>query len=43
MAVGDRVAGRTAPLPKLRAEEKAERGRKAKALAVSYRTEMVRP
>ncbi|MGD0108188.1 MAG: cupin domain-containing protein [Rhodopila sp.] len=43
MAVGDPVATRTAPPPDLTNEERAERGKKAQALAARYRTEMVNP
>ena len=39
--VGDRVAGRNAPPPKLSPEEQAERGKKAAELAPKYRTEML--
>jgi quercetin dioxygenase-like cupin family protein len=42
MAVGDAVASRTAPPPQLSDDEKAERGKKAQALAPQYRTEFVR-
>ncbi len=42
-AVGDPVASRTAAPPLLSAEEKAERGRRARALAHVYRTEFVAP
>ncbi len=41
MAVGDPVASRTASPPQLSNEEKAERGRRAQALAAQYRTEFV--
>jgi quercetin dioxygenase-like cupin family protein len=43
MEVGDLVASRTSPPPDLSKEEKAERGKKAQALAAKYRTEMVKP
>ena len=43
LEVGDAVAGRTAPPPRLSPEEKAERGRKAQALAPRYRTELLKP
>ena len=43
LAVGDPVASRTAPPPDLSQEAKAERGRKAEALAAQYRTEMLKP
>jgi quercetin dioxygenase-like cupin family protein len=43
MAIGDPVASRTAPPPHLSAEEIAERGKKARALAPKYRTEFVNP
>lgn len=42
LAVGDPVAGRTAPAPRLSAEENAERGRRAQALAAQHRTEFVK-
>lgn len=41
MAVGDVVAGRTAPPPKLNEAERAERMQRAKSLAAMYRTELV--
>jgi quercetin dioxygenase-like cupin family protein len=41
MAVGDPVDSRTAPPPNLSAEERAERIRRAKALAAKYRTELL--
>ena len=40
-AVGDKVASRDAPPPQLSEAERAERGKKAKALAAKYRTEFV--
>jgi uncharacterized cupin superfamily protein len=43
MAVGDPVASRTSPPPSLSLEERAERGKKAQALAAKYRTEFVKP
>jgi len=43
MAVGDPVARRTSPPPSLSLEERAERGKKAQALAAKYRTEFVKP
>jgi quercetin dioxygenase-like cupin family protein len=43
MAVGDPVTSRTAPPPKLREEEQAERVARAKALASRYRTELLIP
>ena len=43
MQVGDPVPSRTSPPPALSADEKAERGGRAQALAARYRTEMVRP
>jgi uncharacterized cupin superfamily protein len=43
LALGDPLDSRTAPPPTLNAEEKAERGRRAKALAPKYRTEMLGP
>jgi quercetin dioxygenase-like cupin family protein len=43
LAVGDKVASRTAPPPMLSAEEKAARGARARALAAQYRTEFVAP
>lgn len=43
VAIGDRVESRTAPPPTLNAHEKAERGRRAKALAARYRTELLVP
>lgn len=43
MAVGDPVANRTSSPPDLNAEEKAQRAKKAQALAAQYRTEFVRP
>jgi quercetin dioxygenase-like cupin family protein len=43
MEVGDPVASRTASPPDLSKEEKADRARKAQALAAKYRTEMVKP
>ena len=39
--VGDRVASRSSPPPKLSAEEQAQRGKKAAELAPKYRTEML--
>ena len=39
--VGDRVAGRNSPPPKLSPEEQAERGKRAAELAPKYRTEML--
>jgi quercetin dioxygenase-like cupin family protein len=39
--VGDQVASRTAPPPALSNKDKAERARKAQALAAKYRTEML--
>jgi quercetin dioxygenase-like cupin family protein len=41
MSVGDPVASRTAPPPKLSQAEQAERGQRAKALAAKYRTELL--
>jgi quercetin dioxygenase-like cupin family protein len=41
MAVGDKLASRAVPPPKLSEAERAERGAKAKALAAQYRTEFV--
>jgi quercetin dioxygenase-like cupin family protein len=41
MAVGDPVASRTAPPPKLSPAEQAERIQRAKALAAKYRTELL--
>jgi len=41
MAVGDPVDSRTAPPPKLSQAEQAERGKRAKALAAKYRTELL--
>jgi quercetin dioxygenase-like cupin family protein len=41
LEVGDPVASRTSPAPILSAEEKAERGKRAHALAAKYRTEFV--
>jgi quercetin dioxygenase-like cupin family protein len=43
MAVGDPVDSRTAPPPELTAEQRAERGARAKALAPQYRTELLIP
>ena len=43
MAVGDPVASRASPPPKLSAEDIAERGRTAQALAARYRTEFMKP
>jgi quercetin dioxygenase-like cupin family protein len=42
LAVGDPVASRTAPPPALSNEERAERGKRAQALAPKYRTEILR-
>ena len=39
--VGDRVAGRDSPPPKLSPEEQAERGRQATELAPKYKTELL--
>lgn len=41
MAIGDRVEGRTASPPTLSREQQAERGQRAKALAPSYRSELI--
>jgi quercetin dioxygenase-like cupin family protein len=41
LAVGDPVDSRTAPPPKLSPDERAERVRRAKALAAKYRTELL--
>jgi quercetin dioxygenase-like cupin family protein len=41
MAVADPVASRTSAPPKLSKEEQAERGKKARALAPAYRTELL--
>ena len=41
MAVGDPVASRTAPPPKLSPAEQAERIQRAKALSAKYRTELL--
>lgn len=41
LAVGDPVASRTTPPPKLSDAERAERGARAKALAAQYKTEFV--
>jgi quercetin dioxygenase-like cupin family protein len=41
MAVGDPVASRTAPPPKLSPAEQAERVQRAKALSSKYRTELL--
>jgi quercetin dioxygenase-like cupin family protein len=41
MAVGDPVASRTAPPPKLTPAEQAERIERAKALSAKYRTELL--
>jgi quercetin dioxygenase-like cupin family protein len=41
MAVGDPVASRTAPPPKLSPAEQAERGQRARALSAKYRTELL--
>ena len=41
MSVGDPVDSRTAPPPALSKDEQAERGRRAKALAAKYRTELL--
>jgi len=41
MAVGDPVASRDTPPPQLTDAEKAERGKRAKALAAKYRTEFL--
>jgi quercetin dioxygenase-like cupin family protein len=43
MAIGDPVDSRTATPPKLSEEEQAERGKKAKALAPKYRSELLIP
>lgn len=43
LEVGDRVADRTAPPPRLSEAEKAERQAKAQALTGKYRTEFVQP
>lgn len=43
LAVGDRVADRTAPPPRLSDEQKAARQAKAQALAGKYRTEFLPP
>ena len=40
LAIGDPVENRTAPPPALSHEEKTERGRRAKALAPRYRSEL---
>ncbi|HKD31247.1 MAG TPA: hypothetical protein VKC66_35745 [Xanthobacteraceae bacterium] len=42
-AVGDPVGSRTAPPPKLRADEQAARWKKAEELAPTYRTELLSP
>jgi uncharacterized cupin superfamily protein len=41
MAVGDPVASRTAPPPKLTDAERAERMQRAKSLSARYRTELL--
>jgi quercetin dioxygenase-like cupin family protein len=41
LAVGDPIASRTTPPPKLSDAERAERGARAKALAAQYKTEFV--
>jgi quercetin dioxygenase-like cupin family protein len=43
LSVGDPLDSRSAAPPTLNAEEKAERGRRAKALAPKYRTELLGP
>jgi hypothetical protein len=42
MAVGDPVASRTAPPPKLTDAERAERMQRAKSLSAKYRTQLLR-
>ncbi len=42
-AVGDPIESRSSPPPALSAEERAERGRTAKALAPKYRSELLVP
>jgi uncharacterized cupin superfamily protein len=41
LAVGDPIASRTAPPPRLSETERAERGARAKALAAQYKTAFV--
>jgi len=41
LAVGDPIASRTTPPPKLSEAERAERGARARALAAKYKTEFV--
>jgi quercetin dioxygenase-like cupin family protein len=41
LQIGDRVAGRTTPAPKMDEAQKAERGRTVAALAGRYKTEMM--
>jgi quercetin dioxygenase-like cupin family protein len=41
LAVADRLESRTSPPPSLSEAEKAERGKKARALAVQYRSEFL--
>jgi quercetin dioxygenase-like cupin family protein len=43
LAVGDPLESRSTPPPELNAIEKAERGRRARALAAQYRTELLGP
>jgi hypothetical protein len=43
MTIGDPVASRTAPLPKLSNEQREARRRRAKELASKYRTELLPP
>lgn len=43
LAVGDPVAGRTAPPPPLTDAEKADRAERAKSLAATFKNEMVGP
>ncbi len=42
-AVGDPIESRSSPPPALSAEERAERGRRAKALGPRYRSELLGP
>lgn len=43
LAVGDPLESRRAPAPQLNAIERAERGRRVRALAPQYRTELLGP